>query len=134
MGYTFQVRTERREQFIDITGRIQEIVAGTGVRDALCHIFVPHTTAGVAIQENADPDVVRDILATLARLVPRTGDYRHVEGNSDSHVKAAAVGSSQIVPVEGGRLALGTWQGIYFCEFDGPRTRRVVVTLVPSIR
>jgi len=78
--------------------------------------------------------VVRDILATLARLVPRTGDYRHVEGNSDSHVKAAAVGSSQIVPVEGGRLALGTWQGIYFCEFDGPRTRRVVVTLVPSIR
>lgn len=133
MGYTLQIKTERREQFVDITRRVQELVAQSGVQSALCHIFVPHTTAGVTIQENADPDVVRDILVTLERLVPRTGDYRHIEGNSDSHVKAAAMGPSQLVPVEGGRLALGTWQGIYFCEFDGPRTRRAVVTLIPAL-
>lgn len=134
MGYTLQVRTERREQFVDITREVQRIVTQSGVQSGLCHVFVPHTTAGVTIQENADPDVVRDILVTLARLVPRTGDYRHAEGNSDAHVKAAALGSSQFVPVDGGRLVLGTWQGIYFCEFDGPRTRRVIVTLLPSDR
>lgn len=134
MGYTLQVRTERREQFVDITREVQRIVTQSGVQSGLCHVFVPHTTAGVTIQENADPDVVRDILVTLGRLVPRTGDYRHAEGNSDAHVKAAALGSSQFVPVDGGRLVLGTWQGIYFCEFDGPRTRRVIVTLLPSDR
>ena len=134
MGYTLQVRTERREQFVDITREVQRIVTQSGVQSGLCHVFVPHTTAGVTIQENADPDVVRDILVTLGRLVPRTGDYRHAEGNSDAHVKAAALGSSQFVPVDGGRLVLGTWQGIHFCEFDGPRTRRVIVTLLPSDR
>lgn len=133
MGYTLVVKTERREQFVEITERIREIVAKSGMQSGLCHVFVPHTTAGVTIQENADPDVVRDMLVTLARLVPQTGDYRHVEGNSDAHVKAAAMGPSQLVPVDGGRLVLGTWQGIYFCEFDGPRTRRVVVTLIPAI-
>ena len=133
MAHTLQIRTERREQFVEITRQVQEIVAASGAERGLCHIYIPHTTAGVTIQENADPDVVRDMLVTLARLVPRTGDYRHIEGNSDAHVKAAALGSSQFVPFEGGRLLLGTWQGIYFCEFDGPRTRRAIVTLIPSL-
>ena len=132
MGLALQIRTERREQFVDITHRVEEIVAASGVKCGLCHVFIPHTTAGVTIQEHADPDVVRDILVTLARLVPQRGDYRHVEGNSDAHVKAAALGSSQLIPIREGRLALGTWQGLFLCEFDGPRTRRVVVTIVPA--
>jgi secondary thiamine-phosphate synthase enzyme len=100
-------------------------VGSSGVTNGICYIFVPHTTAGVTINENADPDVVRDLLRSLGRLVPEHGDYRHREGNSDAHLKASMMVFSCVVPVIAGRLGLGTWQGIYFCEFDGPRSRRV---------
>lgn len=121
------VSTGSRTQLIDITDRISEEVRRTGVQNGTCFVFTQHTTAGLTINENADPDVVRDILAGLARLVPPTGDYRHAEGNSDAHIKASLMGFSLTIPVIDGRLALGTWQGIYFCEFDGPRNRHVLV-------
>ena len=122
------VRTKRRDQMVDVTAEVRAAVAGSGVESGVALVFVPHTTAGVTINENADPDVVHDVLLTLAELVPegRRG-YRHGEGNSDAHVKASLVGSSVSVMVEGGRLQLGTWQGIYFCEFDGPRHRKLMV-------
>ena len=121
------IRTSSRMQFLDITGLVQDAVKESGVADGICTVFVPHTTAGITINENADPDVTRDIMDTLERLVPRKGDYRHTEGNADSHVKASLMGFSVDVFVEGGRLVLGTWQAIYFCEFDGPRTRQALV-------
>lgn len=121
------VRTSSRAQLIDITRQVQDLVRCSGVKDGLCTVYVPHTTAGVTINENADPDVVTDIIDTLERLVPRSQSYKHVEGNSDAHVKASMMGFSINVLVEGGRLVLGTWQGIYFCEFDGPRSRQVLV-------
>jgi len=121
------VRTSSRTQFVDITREVQDAVKASGVSDGVCTVYVPHTTAGITINENADPDVTRDIIDTLNRLVPRSGSYRHAEGNADSHVKASLMGFSVSVLVEGGRLVLGTWQGIYFCEFDGPRARQVYV-------
>jgi secondary thiamine-phosphate synthase enzyme len=121
------VRTGSRAQFIDITDRISEEIRSCGVQNGTCVVFTQHTTAGLTINENADPDVVRDILVGLTRLVPATGDYRHAEGNSDAHIKASLMGFSLTIPVIDGRLALGTWQGIYFCEFDGPRNRHVLV-------
>ena len=119
------------EGFIDITGQVRKIVASGNVQNGLCQIFVPHTTAGVTINENADPDVVTDMLAALGKMVPDL-HYRHSEGNSPAHVKSSLVGCSIMVPISEGRLCLGTWQGIYFCEFDGPRTRKVWVNLVGS--
>lgn len=119
------------EGFIDITGQVRKIVAAGNVQNGLCQIFVPHTTAGVTINENADPDVVTDMLAALGKMVPDL-PYRHSEGNSPAHVKSSLVGCSITVPISEGRLCLGTWQGIYFCEFDGPRTRKVWVNLVGS--
>ena len=119
------------EGFIDITGQVRKIVASGNVQNGLCQIFVPHTTAGLTINENADPDVVTDMLASLKQMVPNL-PYRHGEGNSPAHVKSSLVGCSLTVPIAEGRLCLGTWQGIYFCEFDGPRTRKVWVQLVGS--
>ena len=119
------------EGFIDITGQVRKIVASGNVQYGLCQIFVPHTTAGVTLNENADPDVVTDMLAALKQMVPDL-HYRHSEGNSPAHVKSSLVGCSITVPISEGRLCLGTWQGIYFCEFDGPRTRKVWVQLVGS--
>ena len=119
------------EGFIDITGQVRKIVASGNVQNGLCQIFVPHTTAGVTINENADPDVVTDMLAALGKMVPDL-HYRHSEGNSPAHVKSSLVGCSITVPISEGRLCLGTWQGIYFCEFDGPRSRKVWVQLVGS--
>jgi secondary thiamine-phosphate synthase enzyme len=124
---TLLVKTGRRTQLVDVTERVQRAVAQAGVASGVCHIYVPHTTAAVLINEHAGPDVARDVEATLDRLVPRTGAYRHSEGNSDSHVKATLVGTSQIVFIENGKLALGRWQGIFFCEFDGPRERKILV-------
>ncbi len=126
--------TQERVQCIDITRHVGAVVIRSGVREGLCHVYCPHTTAGILVQENADPDVIRDLLTTLARLAPAQGDYRHAEGNSDAHIKAMLVGTGQWVPIADGRLALGTWQGLFLCEFDGPRTRRVVVTIVPTER
>ena len=117
------------EGFVDITGQVRKIVTAGKVQNGLCQIFVPHTTAGVTINENADPDVVTDMLAALKQMVPDL-PYRHDEGNSPAHVKSSLVGCSLTVPIADGRLCLGTWQGIYFCEFDGPRTRKVWVQLI----
>jgi len=128
---SFDVRTDRCEQFIDITQRVERLLRETGVREGLANVFAPHTTAGLTINENADPDVVHDVLAALDQAVPlRASFYQHAEGNSAAHVKSSLVGCSLIVPVHDGRLALGTWQGIYFCEFDGPRTRHVTVSVI----
>lgn len=121
------VRTTSRAQLVDITRQVQDLVRCSGISNGMCTVFVPHTTAGITINENADPDVVTDIINTLERLVPRDPSYKHVEGNSDSHVKASMMGFSVNIFVEEGKLALGTWQGIYFCEFDGPRNRQVLV-------
>lgn len=128
MRYTIQ--TTKPQQFVNITGMVMDAVRQSGVRSGLAVVYVPHTTAGVTINENADPDVVRDILAALDRAFPVRGDYRHVEGNAHAHIKASLMGSSCSVLIEGGRLLLGTWQGIYFCEFDGPRRREFYVKVM----
>ena len=124
---TLGLRTHRRCEFVDITGQVQQAVDKAKLREGAALVFVAHTTAGVTINENADPAVVTDMLGELERLVPREGNYRHAEGNSDAHCKASLMGLSLTVPVQGGRLVLGTWQGIYFCEFDGPRSRNFQV-------
>lgn len=118
------LKTDARTRFVNITGEVQAAVAEMGVESGVVTVFVPHTTAGIMINENADPDVVADMKYVLDKLVPWKDDYRHCEGNTAAHVKAAMMGSSLQVIVEGGRLQLGTWQGIYFCEFDGPRSRK----------
>lgn len=128
----FSCPTRGKADFVNITGLVADVVGESGADEGIAHVFVPHTTAGVTINENADPDVVRDMKLALDRIVPDRGDYRHAEGNSPAHVKASLMGSSVTVPISGGRLALGTWQGIYLCEFDGPRTRRVRVQIVRS--
>lgn len=119
------VSTRRRTEFVEITEEVQSLVRAANVEDGIVTIFVPHTTAGVTINEHADPDVMRDMDVVLDRMVPWEGGYRHAEGNTASHVKAAMMGSSAQVIVRSGRLQLGTWQGIFFCEFDGPRSRTV---------
>ena len=128
----FQVRTKAHCQFVNIDSQVQQAVHETGVRTGVCHIFVPHTTAGITINENADPNVVKDITTVLDQLVPWKANYAHTEGNSAAHVKAGILGFSQTVLIEEGRLALGTWQSIYFCEFDGPRARNVWVEVLPA--
>lgn len=128
---TFEVHSQERNQFVEITDQVRQAVQRSGVRRGLCVVYCPHTTAAVTINENADPDVAHDILAWLARAIPqRQADFRHGEGNSDSHIKASLVGSSATVLIENGDLVLGRWQGVFFCEFDGPRTRRVQVQVV----
>jgi len=128
---TLSIRTQQRNQLIDITDQVARLVAQSDAKEGLALVYVPHTTAAVTINENADPDVVHDILLTLNELLPhlRAG-YRHAEGNSDAHVKTSLVGPSLTVPIEKGKLALGTWQGIYFCEFDGPRARKCLVKII----
>jgi secondary thiamine-phosphate synthase enzyme len=127
------VSTSRRTQLLEITTQVAKAVSDSGVLSGLCHLYVPHTTAGIVINENADPDVARDLEATFDRLAPHNAAYSHAEGNADSHIKSALVGVSESVPIENGRLALGTWQGIFFCEFDGPRRRQVRVRIVPDL-
>jgi secondary thiamine-phosphate synthase enzyme len=126
---TLEVRTSRRAQLLDITERVAEAVERARVEEGLCHVFVPHTTAGVTINEGADPDVAADVESHLAELVPKEAAFEHAEGNSDSHIKTVLVGPSCTAPVRGGKLALGTWQAIFLCEWDGPRTRRVEVAV-----
>ncbi len=121
-----RVSTSSHTELVDITTDVQRAVSESGVQDGICHIYVPHTTAGVTINENADPSVREDILMELNRVIPLQDNYKHLEGNSAAHIKASIVGSSETIPVERGRLVLGTWQGIFFCEFDGPRSRRVL--------
>jgi secondary thiamine-phosphate synthase enzyme len=127
---TCTIKSKSREAFIDITSQVQEIVAASGMRAGYCVLHVPHTTAAVTVNEGADPSVPSDILSYLAERVPYRGSYRHMEGNSDAHIKSTLVGISQVLPVEDGKVVLGTWQSIFFCEFDGPRSRRFHVQLV----
>ncbi|MBI5015109.1 MAG: YjbQ family protein [Deltaproteobacteria bacterium] len=126
---SFPVRTPERECLVDVTPQVARLVSDAGVAEGLCVVCVPHTTAGVTLNESADPDVARDLLAFLAGAVPHRGPYRHVEGNSDAHIKTSLLGSSVTVPVSGGRLVLGTWQGLFLAEFDGPRQRTVHVVV-----
>ena len=125
----FNVRTNSRSEMIDITGRIRALLKESKIRSGICHVFVPHTTAAVTINENADPDVPRDILMELDKIVPLNDHYRHGEGNSAAHIKSSIVGASERIFVDDGELVLGTWQSVFFCEFDGPRTRKLIVRL-----
>ncbi len=125
-----RVKTARRTQLVDITAEVGRLVADSGIVAGLCHLYVPHTTAGITINENDDPAVPRDIEAALDRLVPPNASYQHWEGNADSHIKSTLIGVSRSIPIERGRLALGRWQAVFFCEFDGPREREVRVKLV----
>ncbi|HUK33898.1 MAG TPA: secondary thiamine-phosphate synthase enzyme YjbQ [Vicinamibacterales bacterium] len=127
-----RVKTSRRTQMVDITNEVQRVVTALGVRVGTCFLYVPHTTAGIAINEHADPDVAADAEGVLDRLVPMAGPYRHAEGNSDSHVKTMLTGVSQFVFVEDGKLALGRWQGVFLAEFDGPRERKLYVKVLPD--
>ena len=129
----FEVRTGRRNEFVEITAEVQRVVKDSGLKSGVCVVYCPHTTAGITIQENADPDVVRDMLLWLNDHIPKeVPGFRHAEGNSDSHLKSSLIGSSATVIVENGELVLGTWQGVYFGEFDGPRSRTVMVQTIGS--
>ena len=132
MPISVSIRTGSRVEMKDITTLVQKEVSGAGVTDGLCTVYVPHTTAGVTINEGADPAVCHDIISKLNELVPANAGYRHMEGNSDSHIKASMMGSSVTVIIEKGKLLLGTWQRIFFCEYDGPRNRRVCWKILPG--
>jgi secondary thiamine-phosphate synthase enzyme len=127
-----RVQSRRKAELLDVTAEIADRLAEIGLWQGLCHVYVPHTTAGILINENADPAVCQDLLMVLDRLVPWQDSYQHTEGNAAAHIKTILVGSSQSIPVRDGKLALGTWQGIFLCEFDGPRPRELVVTLLPT--
>lgn len=130
MFHTLTVRTGSRTEFLDLTGQIKEAVRQSGVQEGWCHLFVPHTTAALTINENADPSVKADILMILNKIISDKESYRHLEGNSPAHIKASLLGPQLTLLVSCGRLVLGTWQGIYFCEFDGPRSRRLHLKVV----
>jgi secondary thiamine-phosphate synthase enzyme len=124
------IKTKSRNEFVDITSDIQTVIDESGTKNGVCYVYVPHTTAGVTINEGADPSVARDIQNTLSKLVPHSGHYLHTEGNSDAHIKSTIAGSSQVIVIGEGKLLLGTWQSVFFCEFDGPRHRRVTVKIM----
>ncbi|MGD0796060.1 MAG: secondary thiamine-phosphate synthase enzyme YjbQ [Dehalococcoidales bacterium] len=130
MIHKIDITTHSHVEFQDITGKVQEIIDSSDVVNGVCYLFVPHTTAAVMINEHADPDVVEDIGAQLEQLAPQHNKYRHTEGNSPAHIKASLIGESKVILLEHGRLALGTWQGIFFCEFDGPRRRSLMVKII----
>lgn len=125
-----RVKTARRMQLVDVTSDVERTVEKAGVTSGVCYVYVPHTTAGVMINEHFDPDVATDLEGVFDRLVPRSGPYRHAEGNSDSHARAALTGTSAVIFVEEGKLVLGQWQGVFFCEFDGPRERKMWVKIL----
>ncbi len=126
----FNIRTSKKNEMIDITNKIQEFVTETNISNGICTIMVPHTTAGITINENADPDVRADMIKGINKIIPQELGYVHMEGNSDAHIKSSMIGASEHVIISDGRLLLGTWQGIYFFEFDGPRSRKVYVKLI----
>jgi len=126
------IKTTKHDEFLDITPRINRIVKDSGIKEGICIAFCPHTTAAITINENADPDVIKDILTSLDKKIPWEDEYRHSEGNSAAHIKSSLVGCSESMIIEEGKLLLGTWQSVFFCEFDGPRTRKVIVKLSDS--
>ncbi len=126
----FTIKTSSRNEMRDITRTVSSYITQTGVNEGICIVFVPHTTAAVTINENADPDVVSDITSFMSKLIPKSCDFSHCEGNSDSHIKASITGFSQHLIIDGGKLMLGRWQGIYFCEFDGPRNREFYIKVI----
>jgi secondary thiamine-phosphate synthase enzyme len=126
------LETHSRVEMIDVTAAVQKAIREEKIEEGICLVYTPHTTAAVTINENADPDVPRDIIAALDRAVPFSADYRHAEGNSAAHVKSSLVGASELIIIENGRLVLGTWQSIFFCEFDGPRTRKCIIKFVTA--
>ena len=129
--HTLTIQTHKRDELVPITNHVQDYITSLGIKNGICTLYVPHTTAAVTINENADPDVARDILLAVDKLIPfHDPDFKHMEGNSASHVKACFFGTSETVIIEQGRLVLGTWQGIYFCEFDGPRTRKIHIKIL----
>ena len=127
-----QIKTDRRTQFVDITNQVQSLVAKSSTKNGILHLYVPHTTAAITINEHADPDVASDVETAFDRLIPERGPYKHSEGNSDSHIKSILVGNTQTVFIVDGKLALGRWQGIFFCEFDGPRNRSLHLKIIPD--
>lgn len=129
---TISVSTHERTELVDITGDVRKVVRESGVQEGTCLVYCPHTTGAVTINENADPTVKRDILMILNRVIPFSDDYRHTEGNSAAHIKSSLVGASELLMISGGDLVLGRWQGIFFCEFDGPRSRRVKIQITTS--
>lgn len=129
---TFDIRTSEREQLLDITDKVRQSIQSADIETGWAHVFCPHTTAAITVNENADPDVPKDIIDGLSDIAPRSKDWRHGEGNADAHVKASLIGESVLVPIEGGRPVLGTWQGVFFCEFDGPRSRKMHVSVSRS--
>ena len=129
--HTFEIQTTKRSEFVEITDSVRKVIRSSGLQNGACVVYCPHTTAAITIQENADPDVVHDMLLWLDQHIPKSlPGFRHGEGNSDSHIKSSLLGSSAMVLVESGKLVLGTWQGIYFCEFDGPRKRNVHIKVI----
>ena len=132
MIYRVDIKTLSRVEFQEVTPKVRDIVGESGVQNGVCHIFVPHTTAGVTVNEHADPSVAEDIAAQLEAMAPQSRNYRHLEGNAPAHIKASLVGSSEALLIEDGRIVLGTWQGIFFCEFDGPRNRNLLIKVVPD--
>ena len=128
-----EVRTARREELVDVTELVARAVSESGVSAGIAVVSSPHTTAGILVNENADPDVANDLIAGLGRIAPEVAGWRHAEGNSDAHLKTALVGTSVMIPIEGGRLVLGTWQAVYFAEFDGPRSRKLNVSVLPGV-
>ncbi len=130
MLQTLRIKTQARNEARDVTAEVEKLVRAAGVKSGICYLYVPHTTAAVAVNEHDDPDVMTDVNSTLLKLIPQQGDYKHFEDNSDAHIKAALIGASESVPIEDGRLALGRWQGIFFCEFDGPRERELKVKII----
>jgi secondary thiamine-phosphate synthase enzyme len=129
---SFEVTTHVRTELVDITSKVQDAVAHSGVSSGICFVYVPHTTAAVTVNESHDPDVAQDITASLSKFVPHRAGYAHSEGNADAHIKSVLVGCCQPIPVDDGRLALGQWQGVFFCEFDGPRQRRVLIQVIKA--
>jgi len=129
---TIERQTKAKVEFQEITGEIQRLVESASIETGMCHVFVPHTTAGIIVNEHADPSVVQDIAECLNRLVPQDSEYHHAEGNAPAHIKASLMGSSLTLPIENGKLVLGTWQGIFLCEFDGPRRRNIVLNIIKA--
>ena len=132
MLHRIDIKTRSRVDFQDITPKVRDAIESSGIQSGVCQVFVPHTTAGITVNEHADPSVAEDIIAQLEAMVPQHSKYRHLEGNAPAHIKASLIGNSETLLIEGGRLILGTWQGIFFCEFDGPRNRTLLIKIMPD--